>query len=376
MKARNLKVALVHDFLVKLGGAERVLKVLADMYPDAPIYTLLYDEEACGTEFKKDRVRPSFLQKAPAFLRKRQKFLFPWMPRAIEAFDFSDFDLVISSSNAFAHGILVPSHTLHVSYCHSPMRYAWDYAHEYLKEQKITGLKAFVIERMMMNVRMWDSLASDRVDYYIANSKHVQKRIRKYYRKDSEVLYPAVDTRKFKPEKKNEDYFLIVSALTPFKKIDLAVELFNKIGKRLVVIGSGAQMDYLKSLAGPTVEILGRKEDATVREYLENCRGYILPAEEDFGIAPVEAMACGKPVLAFGKGGALETVIPGVTGEFFYEATVESMEDGLGRLIVNEKKYDAETIHKHANQFSKQHFVEHFEKLLESYLAKTTYLDA
>jgi glycosyltransferase involved in cell wall biosynthesis len=376
MKARNLKIALVHDFLVKLGGAERVLKVLADMYPDAPIYTLLYDEQACGSEFKRERVRTSFLQKFPEFLRKRQKYLFPWMPRAVEGFDLSEFDIVISSSNAFAHGILVPSHTLHVCYCHSPMRYAWDYAHEYLKEQKIKGLKAFLIERMMMKVRIWDQVASDRVDYYIANSKHVQRRIKKYYRKDSEVLYPAVDTRKFKPVKKNNDYFLIVSALTPFKKIDLAVELFNKIGKRLVVIGSGAQLDYLKSIAGPTVEILGRKEDATVREYLENCRGYILPAEEDFGIAPVEAMACGKPVLAYGKGGALETVLPGVTGEFFYEPTVESMEDGLGRLIVNEKHYDAEKIHTHANLFSKQHFEEHFEKLLESYLAKTTYLDA
>ena len=359
-----MKVALVHDFLVKMGGAERVLTVLSEMYPEAPIYTLLYDEEKCGKAFPKDRVRTSFLQKAPSYLRKRQRYLFPLMPRAIESFDFSDYDLVISSSNAYAHGILTPSNSTHLCYCHSPMRYAWDYTHEYRGEQKVGTGRRFAIDKLIHNVRFWDQISSDRVDKYIANSDHVRKRIKKYYRQDADVLYPPVDTDRFKASARNEDYFLIVSALTPFKKIDLAVQLFNKIGKRLVVIGGGAQLEYLKSIAGPTVDILGRKDDATVTEFLENCRAYLMPAEEDFGIAPVEAMACGKPVLAYGRGGILETVIPGVTGELFYEPTLESMEDGLGRLIVNEPNYKPRNIRKHASQFSRDNFEKGFQKII------------
>lgn len=357
------KVALVHDFLLKLGGAEKVLEALAEMYPDAPIHTLLYDEKTCGDVFPPDRVRVSWLQKLPAFLRKRQKFLFPLMPRAIESFDFSGYDLIISSSNAYAHGILTPSDSAHVCYCHSPMRYAWDYTHRYAGEQKAGVLTGWIIKKLIAGVRFWDKAAADRPDIYVANSAHVQKRIKKYYRLDSQVIYPPVDTDRFEISEKHEDYFLIVSALTPFKKIDLAVQLFNKTGKRLVVIGGGAQFEYLKSIAGPTVDILGRKDDATVKEYLENCRAYILPAEEDFGISPVEAMACGKPVLAYAKGGALEYVEPGVTGELFFAPTVEAMEDGLGRLIVNEPDYDRRKIRVRAEFFSKANFVKNFKKI-------------
>ncbi len=363
-----MKVALIHDFLVKMGGAERLLKALADMYPEAPIYTLLYDEKTCGETFPPERVRPSFLQKAPKWLRKRQKYLLPLMPRAIESFDLSEFDLVISSSNAFAHGVLTASESRHICYYHSPMRYAWDYAHEYLKEQRIGPLRRHVIEKMMRNIRMWDQIASDRPDFYIANSRHVESRIHKFYRKKAAaVIYPPVDTQHFKAQKDHQDYFLIVAALTPFKKIDTAVQLFNKIGKRLIVIGGGSQLEYLKSIAGPTVDILGVKDDETVREYLQNCRAFIIVNEEDFGIAPVEAMACGKPVLAYGKGGVLETVIPGKTGEFFYEQTLEAMEDGLGRLIVNEIEYNPNEIRKHASAFSKKNFTDTFAKAVKDF---------
>jgi glycosyltransferase involved in cell wall biosynthesis len=205
-------------------------------------------------------------------------------------------------------------------------------------------------------------LASDRVDMYLANSNHVSKRINKYYHKKAEILYPPVETGRFKAQKSHDDYFLIVAALTPFKKIDLAVHLFNKIGKKLIVIGGGNQLDYLKSIASPNVEIKGYLPDSEVKNYLQNCRAFIMCNEEDFGIAPVEAMACGKPVLAYGKGGTLETVIPGVTGEFFYEQTLQAMEDAIGRLIINEANYKASTIRNHALNFSKQKFIEGIEK--------------
>ncbi len=364
-----MKVALVHDFLVKLGGAERVLEVLANMYPDAPIYTLLYDRGRTGMVFPEERVRPSFLQKFPEFIRKRQRYLFPLMPRAIESLDFSEFDLVISSSNAYAHGILTPSHATHICYCHSPMRYAWDYAHEYLNEQNIGAIKRYVTEKLIHGVRFWDQIAADRADHYIANSNHVRKRIKKYYRSNADVLYPPVDTKRFHLSPEHDDFFLIVSALTPFKKIDMAVQLFNKIQRRLVVIGGGAQLEYLKTIAGPTVDILGRKDDATVSEYMQSCRAYLMPGEEDFGIAPVEAMACGKPVLAYGKGGATETVIPGKTGELFSELTIDSMEDALGRIIVNEPYYKPRTIRQHARQFDLQYFQAGFQAIVKEKLS-------
>ena len=363
-----MKVALVHDFLVKLGGAERVLKVFADLYPDAPIHTLLYDESVCGKVFPPKRVIASFLQRAPGFLRKRQRYLLPLMSRAIESFDLSEYDLVLSSSNAYAHGVLIASSSKHICYCHSPMRYIWDYTHEYLKEQNIGGFRKAAIGRMLHKIRQWDQVAADRVDFYIANSRHVRRRIKKYYHKDSEVLYPPVDTLRFKPVKEHQNYFLIVSTLSPYKKIDLAVQLFNKIGKQLIIIGSGSQFEYLQSIAASNVKLLGFKKDEIVKDYLENCRAFIFPGEEDFGIAPVEAMACGKPVLAYGKGGALETVIPGVTGEFFHEPDVDSMEDALGRLIVNEPNYDARVIHEHANLFSKRKFIENFQGILKKVL--------
>ena len=359
-----MKVALIHDFLVKMGGAERVLKVFADMYPDAPIYTLLYNEEVCGSTFPAARIKTSFLQKAPEALRKRQRYLFPLMPRAMESFDLSKYDLIISSSNAFAHGVLTSADAKHISYCHSPMRYAWDYAHEYLDEQNVGAFKRHIINKLMHDVRIWDQAAADRPDHYIANSEHVRRRIKKYFKQDADVLYPPVNTRRFKVTPKNDDYYLIVSALTPFKKIGLAIQLFNKIEKNLIIIGAGNHIEYLQRIAGPTVDVIGPKPDKEVAEYMQNCRAYIIPAEEDFGIAPVEAMACGKPVLAYGKGGVLETIIPGETGEFFFEHTIEAIEDGLGRLIVNEPNYDPKKLRKHANLFAKKHFIEGFEKIV------------
>lgn len=351
-----MNVALVHDFLLRLGGAERVLKSLSELYPEAPIYTLLYDEKKLGSTFPKERVRTSRLQKFPRFIPGMHKLLFPFMPGAVEDFDFTGFDVVISSSSAYAHGIITNLETKHICYTHSPMRYAWDYTHHYLKDQKLGLIGELIASRLIHKVRQWDFLAADRVDIRIANSKTVQERIRKYYRQDSQVIYPPVQTERFQPHPKHEGYFLIVSTLTPYKRIDLAIDLFNKIGKRLVIIGGGPDETRLKRLAGSHIDFLGFKSDEVVKEYLENCRAFIFPGEEDFGIAPVEAMACGKPVLALRKGGLTETMIEGVTGQFFEEETVDSMEAGLTQLLINEPDYDAEKIAKHAEQFSEKEF--------------------
>jgi len=351
-----MKVALVHDFLVKLGGAERLLKVLADMYPDAPIYTLFYDESKVGDVFPKERIRTSFLNNYPKFLKNRYRFLTHKFPRAIEELDFDGFDLVISSSTAFSHGIITKLDTKHLCYIHSPMRYAFDWANNYKKENKISGIKKLFYTPLIKYLREWDFLASDRPDTYISNSRNVQKRVKKYYKQDSSVIFPPVDVDRFKISYSNEGYFLIVSTLTPYKKIDLAVSLFNKIGRRLIIIGDGPHRKYLESIAGDNIEFLGFKSDDVVAEYMRNCRAFIFPGEEDFGITPVEAMACGKPVLALGKGGALETVISGKTGEFFFESTVESIEDGLARLLYNEKFYKPRNIREHAKNFSKDIF--------------------
>ncbi|PKL36699.1 glycosyltransferase family 4 protein [Candidatus Peregrinibacteria bacterium HGW-Peregrinibacteria-1] len=359
-----MKVAIVHDFLVKLGGAERVLENLMRMFPEAPIYTMFYDHERVGDVFPMEKIRTSRLQKLPKFLRKRYRYFLGWLPRVIEEFDFSEFDVVISSNTAFAHGIITGIDTKHVCYCHSPMRYAWDWANEYKSENGISGLKLWFYQRILKKIRMWDMVAADRPDLYVANSNNVARRIKKYYRQESEVVYPPVDVDRFQISKNSEDYFLIVSTLTPYKKIDLAVELFSRLGKRLVVIGDGPHRFYLEGIANENVEFLGFKEDEMVVEYMQNCRALIFPGEEDFGITPVEAMAAGKPVLAYGKGGVLETVIEGETGEFFYEPTVKAMEDGLARLIYNSKYYDAGRIRKRAEEFSSDVFVEKMKTIL------------
>lgn len=360
-----MNVALVHDFLLRLGGAEKVLKTLTEMFPKAPIYTLLYDEKTAGEIFPREKIRTSRLQNYPHILKRHHRYLLPKFPRAVEEWDFSGFDFVISSSSAFAHGIITPSKTTHITYFHSPMRFAWDWYHEYKKEQKVGPVRQAAIAYFMKKIRLWDKIASSRTDVFIANSNTVRKRIRKYYRRDSEIIYPPVDISRFKINKDNADYFLIVSALTPYKRIDLAIQLFNKIGRKLVIIGDGPQRDFLQNIAGPNIEFLGFKPDSVVAEYYKNCRALIFPGEEDFGITPIEAMACGKPVLAYGRGGVTESVIEGVTGEFFHSETVESMEQGLARLILNEKKYHPYTIRRRAEEFDTEIFKRKLRKKVE-----------
>jgi glycosyltransferase involved in cell wall biosynthesis len=370
-----MKVAIVHELLVKLGGAERVAKVFADMFPDAPIYTLLYNEAACGKVFAKERVRfAPGLQKAYASKVPR-RMMIGWMNTAIENFNLTDYDLVISSSSAFAHGCLTLPETKHICYCHSPARYLWDQTHHVIDQQSKRGftgpLKKMLLPGMFHNLRLWDKAAANRPDVLLANSKTVQQRIKKYWECDADVLYPPVRVADFTMTSNHEQYFLIVSALSPFKNIELAVELFSRLPKHnLVIIGDGAEKQRLQKIAGDNVEFLGRKSDAVVKEYLENCRALLFPGEDDFGIVPVEAMACGKPVIALNRGGATETVLHKKTGLLFDEPTEKSLEKALIDFFLHEKEFDAKKIRKHAETFAQAKFEKDFMKVVKKALNK------
>ncbi len=364
-----MKVAIVHELLIKLGGAERVAATLLDMYPGAHIYTLLYNEKACGKVFPRERVKVASGLQRMYKLGIPRRFLVGWMETAVENFDLTEYDLVISSSSAFAHGVLTPVGTKHLCYCHSPARYLWDQTFAVQGQQGGRGilapLKRLFLPGLFHRLRTWDTAAASRPDILLANANTVKSRIAKYWRQPSEVVYPPVRTEEFTPQKAHEDYFLIISTLSPYKNIDLAIKLFSKLPKhRLVIIGDGAEMGYLRTLAGGNIELLGHRTDQVVTQFLQNCRALVFPGEDDFGIVPVEAMACGKPVIALGKGGATETVVDGKTGILFPEATVASLEQALIRFFETEEIFDAEAIGKHAEQFSESAFRKQIEKHL------------
>ncbi|MCF7845937.1 MAG: glycosyltransferase [Candidatus Peribacteraceae bacterium] len=364
------RIAIVHEYLTRMGGAEKTAKVIADLFPSARIFTLLYDEANCGKDFPKWRVETSRLQNLPEFLRKRPKFLLPFLPSAVESFNFDNYDLVISSSSAFAHGLVLPLKNRHICYCHSPARFLWDYSHEYLHENKISGIKKILLNTKLKDLRIWSRLSARRVDRFLANSATVQRRIQKYFRTDSEVVHPPVEVSKIRVSDHHENYFLIVSQLAGYKKIELAISVFNKLRRRLVIVGDGPRREFLESIAGPTIEFLGWRSDQEVRELLGSCRGFIFPGEDDFGIAPVEAMAAGKPVLAFNRGGATETVQHKKTGTLFDSQTPESLENGLAEFFANEKKFDPKKIRTHARQFSRQNFEQNIRRIVNEEFAK------
>lgn len=380
----DLKVALVHDFLDNYGGAERVLEIIGEIFPQAPIYTLLYDESKLQDKFKNRKIHTSFLQKFPKFLKKRKRYLLPFMSTAPEAFDLREFDLVISSSGAWSKGIVTRLNTKHVCYMHSPMRFVWDYNERYAKEIK---KKMGVFRRMFLSyLRIWDYEAAQRPDVLIANSIYTQKRIAKYYRRDCEVIYPATFSLKHENneslkhksikaiEHENKEalkqdsisgYFLIVSRLAAYKKVDLVVEVFNKIGLPLVVIGEGEHFGKLKKIAKDNIKILGWQDDATIEVYYKDARAFVFPAVDDFGLTMIEAMTHGIPVIALRKGGAKEIVKEGITGEFFDSQTIEVLADGIRRFIEKENLYNKDVIREEAQNFSKERFKNELIQLIE-----------
>lgn len=370
-----MRVAIVHDWLNQFGGGELVLEALHELFPDAPVYTTLYDANVMPREYQTWDIRTSFIQSLPrttAYFR----YLMPLYPLAVEQFDLSAYDVVISSSSYWAKGVVTPPGTLHVCYCHAPMRYAWDVYYEAVRE--LPAVVRVPLSVIVHWLRQWDVATAQRVDTFVANSRFVARKIEKYYRRDATVIYPPVDTDYFTPGDLIEDYYVAVSRLRPYKCLDIAIEAFNRMGLRLRIIGTGAQLSYLRRLAGGTVEVLGWQQQSKVREYLARCRGFILTAKEDFGIAPVEAMAAGRPVVAYAAGGALETVIEGTTGVFFHEQTVESLIEGVQRLE-RLMPFDRDQIRAHARQYDRAVFLERMESFVDDCLAKresTTVLDS
>jgi glycosyltransferase involved in cell wall biosynthesis len=375
---KDLKIALVHDFLTQYGGAERVLEVFCEMFPDAPIYTLLYDKEAMRGKFAGKEIYTSFLQKFPKFLRNRKKWLLPLMPTAPETFNLRDFDLIISSCGVWSKAIITRLDVKHICYMHSPMRFAWEEGEEYLMEQKRSAKTNFFVRLMLNYLRVWDRVAADRPDFLIANSHFTQERIEKYYGRESTVIYPPIEIKseiqnsksetnsKFKIQ--NSKFFLIVSRLSPYKKIDAVIEAFNKLELPLVIIGEGQQEKYLRSIAGKNVQILGWQPDDKTREYYARARAFIFAGVDDFGMTMVEAMTHGVPVLALQKGGALEVVAEGKTGEFFASNKSEIIAECVRRFVEKEKEYDKNLIIESAKGFSKERFIREFEEYMSKIL--------
>ena len=362
-----MKIALVCDFLTKMGGAQKVLLVLSEIYPDAPIYCQLYDEKGTGGFFKGKLIIQSDLSKMPTIIKRHPKLLISRLSQSIENFDFSQYDIVISSSDSFAHGIITKPRTFHLCYCHTPMRYAWDWHSEYLKENNIGfGLKGLIVRSLLHNIRIWDKAAADRVDHWVANSINVKKRIAKYYRADADVVYPPIDIDNIKVAgQSSKGYYLITSRIEPYKRIDLAVLACNKLKRKLIIVGDGSDLNNLKSIAGPTIEFVSWKNGPELYKYFEEAKAFIFPGEDDFGIAPVESMAAGRPVIAYKKGGALETIIEGKTGLFFEKESAESLEEAIIQLEKNYSNFSVTECRKQAEKFSKARFIQEMKTQIE-----------
>lgn len=363
-----MKVALVHDHLVQDGGAEKVLKVLQDMFPDAPTYTLVYDKNRANAVFKDKDIRTSFLQKFPLGLKKYQWYLM-FMPSATESYDLTDYDVVISSSSAFSKGVITLPETIHICYCHSPTRYLWTDTHSYIQDLRYPKFLKRLLPPLLSRLRIWDQLASRRVDHFIANSETVKNRISKYYQAESRVIYPPVELNKFTPKSiPGGDYFLAGGRLVAYKRFDLIVQAFNRLGIPLKIFGSGPELENLKALARSNIEFLGYVSDEKRAELYRGAKAFINPQVEDFGITPIEAMASGTPVLAYAEGGALETVIDGETGLFFREQRWEELADMVIRF--DPANYDPQKLYNHAQKFGTNVFRQRLMSFLQEKVDK------
>jgi len=359
----GLRTALVHYWLVSHRGGERVLETLGELFPQADIFTLVYDPAQTSDRIRQHRVHASFLQSIP-FARRTYQSLLPLMPLALEQFDLRGYDLVLSQESGPAKGVLTNPETCHVCYCHSPMRYAWNMYQEYM--QGAGRFERLLIAPVMSHIRQWDQLSAARVDYFAASSRNGAGRIRKYYRREAPVIYPPVDFSAFSASGQPEDFYLAVSPLVAYKRVDLAVAACSKLNRRLVVIGSGAELGRLQRGAAPSISFLGPQPDELVKDHYRRCRAFLFPGEEDIGLTPIEAQASGRPVIAFGKGGALETVLGyrpdgGVapedcTGVFFTSQTVDALVEAMRLFESVEDRFDPAFVRANAQRFDVSRF--------------------
>lgn len=354
-----MKVAIVHDWLTNMGGAEQVVINFKKVYKEAPIYTTLYNPNNLDKELQNIDVRTSFLQKKKMVVNHKKYF--PLMPLAFENFNLNEYDVILSSSSSCAKGVITKPGSIHVCYCHTPMRYAWELRDDYTKG--MGKLKRRLVKILLHYMRIWDLASASRVDYFIANSTEVQKRIKKHYKRDSVVINPPVRCDLFNISETDGDYYFVISRLVGYKRFDLAVQACSELGKKLIVIGEGPEKERLEKLASENVTFLGRQPDEVVKKYMAECKALLFPGEEDFGIVPVEAQACGRPVIAYGKGGVIDTVIDGKTGVYFTEQTVESLKEAI--IKFEKMKFNKNEIRKHALEFDEKVFQNKIKEYIE-----------
>lgn len=355
-----MRLAIVCSWLNQYGGAERVLEVVHDMYPQAPIYTSIYAPAALPQRYRSWDIRPSFMNRLPFVKRKHQLYL-PLYPLGFESLDLRGYDLVLSLTSAFAHGVITSPETQHICYCLTPARFLWNY-HGYIEREGLGRVARWLLTPYLKSLRQWDRLAADRVDQFIAISRTVQQRIKKYYRREAQIIYPPVRTDIPLAHNQPEDFFLVVSRLIPYKRIDLAVRAFNSLGLPLRIIGDGRDRKALEAMARPNIRFLGYLPDEQVQEQMARCRAFLFPGEEDFGLTPLEAMAAGRPVIAYGAGGALDYIEEGRTGLFFHQPTSEALAEAVEKLELY--TFDPQYLRKQAQRFDVAVFREQLARTL------------
>lgn len=361
-----MNLAIVHDYLNQYGGAEKVVETLHELFPEAPIFTSIYLPEKMPESFKKMDIRTSFMQRLP-FLDKHFKKYLMLYPKAFESFDLREYDVVLSSSSAFAKGVKCCPGSTHICYCHTPMRFVWDYDH-YVDKENFNVLTRKMLPFFISFLKRWDVKTNTGINSFVAVSKSIQERIKKCYNLESTLIYPPVNVKHAKISLDVSNYFLVVSRLNPYKRIDLAIEAFNQLGLPLKIVGDGPQKKSLQAMARPNIEFVGKVTNEALPEIMSHCQALIFPGKEDFGIVPVEAQACGRPVIAFASGGALETVIEGVTGLFFKEATVESLVRSIRKFDSIKNTFNPSTIRNNALRFDEAIFKKTIKKFVEKKL--------
>lgn len=368
-----MKVAIIHDWLTSMRGGEKCLEVFCELFPQAHIYTLIHIPGSVSPLIERMPIHTTFIQRLSRAIRQ-YRYLLPLFPTAVEQINMRGYDLILSSSHCVAKGVIPPPDALHICYCHTPMRYVWDQYAVYFPTERMRWPMRWIVPLVANYLRTWDVASSHRVDHFVANSSHVAARILKYYGRSADVIYPPVECDRFYIRKDPEPFYLMVTALVPYKRVDLAVEAFNRLGSPLVIIGSGREEGIIHRRAAANIRFLGWQPDNVVAEHYARCRAFIFPGEEDFGITPVEAQAAGRPVVAFGRGGVLETVIPlhdagnkPPTGVFFREPTAEALAEAVRTFENQESAFDPQAIRQNALRFDRSRFKQRISQTIQSW---------